>query len=79
MSAESHGRHDAYHINADGSVDFGCMQVDSVHLAQIDTSRLNLFNCQDNIQAAYRIWQRSGWGAWSSYKSNSYKQYLINQ
>lgn len=77
MAAESHGNHNAYHINTDGSVDFGCMEVDSVHLAQIDTTNLNLFNCQDNIRAAYAIFQKQGWTPWSTYTSGEYKNYLI--
>lgn len=73
MLAESGGRHDAYHVNTNGSVDLGCMELDSVHLSQIDTSNLNLLNCQDNIRAAYEIFKASGWNAWSTYKNQNYK------
>ena len=29
-----------------------------------------------DAQAAYQIWQSSGWGAWSTYTDGAYKQYL---
>lgn len=77
MAAESHGNHNAIDIDSNGTADIGCMQISTIHLAQIDTSNLNLLNCQDNIRAAYAIWSKQGWTPWSSYVSGAYKQYLI--
>lgn len=80
MRAESHYRHDAININKNGTADFGCFQLNSVHLAQIDTSNLNLLNCQDNTKAAYEIYkQQKGFGAWVTFTNGSYKQFLINK
>lgn len=79
MRAESHYRHDALNINSNGTADIGCFQINTIHLAKIDTSNLNLFNCQDSAKAAYAIYkQQKGFGAWVTYTSGIYKQYLIN-
>ena len=39
-------------------------------------ANLDLYNPTVNTKAAYQIWLSSGWGAWSSYTSGSYKKYL---
>ncbi len=79
MRAESHNRHDAININKNGSADLGCFQLNTVHLAQIDTKNLNLLNCQDNAKAAYAIYkQQKGFTAWVTFASGDYKKYLIN-
>ncbi len=78
--AESNYRHDAININSNNTVDFGCMQINSVHLKAIDTSKVNLLNCQQNIDVAFSIYQQQkGFGAWVAYTSGAYKQYLLNQ
>lgn len=77
--AESGMNNKAINVNKDGSVDFGCMQINSVHLKKIDTSKVNLLNCQDNIDVAYTIFK--SWGnfkAWAAYNNGAYKKYLIN-
>lgn len=79
LAAESHANHAAINVNTDNSVDFGCMQINSVHLKQIDTTNINLLNCQQNIGVAYTIYHQQGnsFGAWASYTSGAYKKYLI--
>lgn len=52
-------------IDYDGLRDYGVLQI---HGAAI-------FNPADNIAAAYRIWQKQGYGAWTSYKTGYYTQY----
>lgn len=77
--AESGMNHNAIGINKNGSVDFGCMQINSVHLKNIDTSTVNLLNCHDNIDVAYKIFtQQKNFSAWTAYTNGSYKKYLIN-
>ena len=77
--AESGLSPNAISVNKDGSVDFGCMQINSIHLKNIDTSHVNLLNCRDNIDVAYKIFKlHNSFTAWSAYKSGKYKQYLIN-
>lgn len=77
--AESSMNKKAINVNTDGTVDFGCMQINSIHLKKIDTDKINLFNCRDNIDVAYTIFKSWGnWKAWSAYNNGSYKKYLIN-
>ncbi|SRR6266849_8364763 len=69
----------AINVNTNGSVEFGCMQINSIHLRNIDTMNINLLNCRDNIDVAYKIFkQQNNFSAWSAYKNGSYKKYLIN-
>jgi hypothetical protein len=74
--AESHYNPKALHINKNNTVDIGCMQINSVHLAKINTSNVNLLNCRDNIDVAYTIYKQwKGFGAWRAYTNGSYRQY----
>lgn len=52
--------------NYDGLRDFGLLQL---HGQEI-------YNPTANIQAAYNIWLRQGYGAWSVWNSNAYLRYL---
>lgn len=77
--AESGLNAKAINVNTNGSVDFGCMQINSVHLKNIDTTKINLLNCRDNIDVAYKIFtQQKNFNAWTAYVNGSYKKYLIN-
>jgi len=75
--AESGFKHDAININSNGTVDFGCFQINSIHLKNIDTTNINLLNCKDNIDIAYKIYtQWKGFKAWSAFNNGAYKKYL---
>jgi hypothetical protein len=77
--AESGLNAKAINVNKNGSVDFGCMQINSIHLSNIDTSSINLLNCRDNIDVAYKIFsQQKNFSAWAAFQNGSYKKYLIN-
>lgn len=79
MRAESNSNHNAYNINKDESVDLGCFQINTIHLKNIDTTNINLLNCKDNIDVAYKIYsQQHNFSAWSAFNNGSYKKYLIN-
>ena len=58
--------------NFDGSVDRGLMQINSVHNYPID----ELFDCNKNIDYAYKIYESQGWNAWTAYWRGNYKDYL---
>lgn len=78
MRAESHYRSAAINVNSNGSVDFGCWQINSIHLKQIDTTKVNLLNCKDSTDIAFQIYsQQKGFGAWVAYNSGVYKNYLL--
>jgi hypothetical protein len=68
--AESRGNPNAYNLDADGSNDEGLMQINSCH------GYADRFNPIANMQEAYRIYQGSGWTAWSTYNNGKYEQYL---
>lgn len=79
MRAESHYRHDAININSNGTADLGCFQINTIHLKNIDTTNINLLNCKDNSDVAYRIFKQQGnFTAWVAYTSGAYKQFLLN-
>jgi hypothetical protein len=69
--AESGGRPGASHRNADGSIDRGLWQINSVHGA------LSTFNRLGNAKAAVRISGNGrNWNPWTVYKSGAYKRFL---
>ena len=72
--AESGGDPNATHLNGNGTTDFGLWQINSVHVAL-----LAMGDWRDpaaNARMAYAVWQQSGWRAWSTYKSGTYRKYL---
>lgn len=69
--AESAGNTNAENHNTNGTVDRGLWQVNSVH-----GFTGNLFDPAYNVLAACSVYKSQGWGAWSTYKSGAYKQYL---
>jgi hypothetical protein len=60
------GNCEIFHVNNNGSVDFGFMQVNSIHLGE-EVKISQLVNCKENIDVAYKIWEKSGWTAWTAY------------
>ena len=61
--------------NKNGSVDRGLFQVNSVHKAKVSNLD-DLYDPATNIRIAYRVYQGSGWKAWSVYNSGAYQRYL---
>jgi hypothetical protein len=57
---------DIFNVNKNGSVDFGFMQVNSVHLGA-DIKLSQLIDCKSNIDVAYEIYKKFGWNAWTTY------------
>lgn len=76
MQAESGCNPTAYNENTNGSVDRGLFQVNSVHGDKVQYNFAALFNPSTNISIAYRIYQSSGWSAWSAYNNGRYAQFL---
>ena len=72
--AESSGNPNATNNNSNGTVDRGLWQINSVH-SQFDPNRL-LTDPLYNAQAAVAIEKSSGLGAWTTYTSGAYKQFL---
>lgn len=82
---ESHGRPDAKHFNADGSVDFGMMQINSIHLrtlARYGVSRPMLMDpCVSVYVAAWHLKSKmvkygNTWAAVGAYHSETPRENL---
>ena len=58
--------------NADGSVDRGLYQINSVH--RYTTSCL--YNAACNTDKAITIYNMQGWNGWTVYRTGAYRQYL---
>jgi hypothetical protein len=70
--AESHLNSNAYHKNSDGSVDCGIFQINSVH----NPTKAQCTNPKANIDLAYQIYQKRGYGAWTTFTDGKYKKYM---
>ena len=69
--AESGGNPNAL---GDSGASKGLWQIDTDY--HPEDAGLNLFDPATNARAALAIWQDSGFGAWSTYNSGAYRQYL---
>lgn len=80
--AESGGNANDHNGNAaTGDDSYGLWQIN--YYGDLKASRTasfgpgpGLLDPQKNANAAYQIFKRSGWGAWSTYKDGDYKQYM---
>ena len=70
--AESGGNPRAHNVDANGSVDYGLWQINSVHGYSPQSS----YNPQQNAKQAVSVFNSSGPAAWSTYKNGAYKKYL---
>jgi hypothetical protein len=67
MWRESHCTPTATHRNANGSIDRGLMQVNSIHLtwlAQYGIGPDDLLVASVNLTAARRLYEQDGWAPW---------------
>jgi hypothetical protein len=78
--AESGGRVDAQNSNTNGTTDYGLWQVNSVHFTEsgwkAEWTPPDLLIPEANAQAAYHVWQGSGWTAWTTYTTGAYLPYM---
>ncbi len=58
---------DRMHVNDNHTVDFGFMQINTVHLSN-SVKVSDLIDCKKNIDIAYELYKKQGWGIWSTYK-----------
>jgi hypothetical protein len=71
------GKCEIYHYNADGTLDWGYFQINTVHLKRPGVVLRDLLDCRANIDFAYLLYTEShGFTAWSSYNSGVYRQFL---
>lgn len=74
--AESGMREEAINVNKDLSIDIGIFQINSVHWKKEGCSPKELFDAYKNVDCAYKIWQSSGWSAWTVAKNGSFLKFL---
>jgi hypothetical protein len=71
------GKCEIYHYNADGTLDWGYFQINTVHLQRPGLNLRDLLDCKANIDFAYRLYSEKGsFQPWSTYRSGLYRRYL---
>jgi hypothetical protein len=71
------GRCEVYHYNADGTLDWGYFQINTVHLKRPGVVLRDLLDCRANIDFAYELYEEHhGFSAWATYNSGKYRRYL---
>jgi hypothetical protein len=75
-NAESGMRADAYHFNSNNTLDFGVMQINSIHWGKEGCSMKELVDPYKNVDCGYNIKQESGWTAWTVVNTGAYLAYL---
>ncbi len=71
------GKCEIYHYNADGTLDWGYFQINTVHLKRPGLNLRDLLDCKANIDFAYQLYvEKRGFTPWSTYNSGLYKRFL---
>jgi hypothetical protein len=70
---ESGLREDAFHVNDNGTFDYGTFQINSCHSKQPGCSMKEIVDQYKNVDCAYSIWQSSGWDAWTVFQTGSFR------
>ncbi len=71
------GKCEIYHYNADGTLDWGYFQINTVHLKRPGLNLRDLLDCKANIDFAYKLYlEKRGFTPWSTYNNGLYKRYL---
>ncbi len=71
------GKCEIYHYNADGTLDWGYFQINTVHLQRPGLNLRDLLDCKANIDFAWQLYQeKRGFTPWSTYNSGKYRQFL---
>jgi hypothetical protein len=71
------GKCETYHYNADGTLDWGYFQINTVHLKRPGLNLRDLLDCRANIDFAYQLYfERQSFSAWSTYNNGAYRKYL---
>lgn len=71
------GKCEIYHYNADGTLDWGYFQINTIHLQRPGLVLRDLLDCRANIDFAYQLYtEKHGFTAWSTYKNGAYRRFL---
>jgi hypothetical protein len=74
----SRGACETYHYNADGTLDWGYFQINTVHLKRVGLNLRDLLDCKANIDFAYQLYQERGFQPWSTYNTGAYRKFVRN-
>jgi hypothetical protein len=64
-------------IDSDGTLDWGYIQINTVHLKRAGVSLRGLLDCQANIDFAHQRYTQKGFQPWSTFNSGAYPQKLL--
>jgi hypothetical protein len=70
------GACEIYHYNADGTLDWGYFQINTVHLKRIGLNLRDLLDCRANIDFAYQLYQERGFQPWSTFNNGAYRKFM---
>ncbi len=71
------GKCEIYHYNADGTLDWGYFQINTVHLRRPGVNLRDLLDCKANIDFAVQLYlEHHSFNAWSTYNSGAYRKFL---
>jgi hypothetical protein len=71
------GKCEIYHYNADGTLDWGYFQINTVHLKRPGLNLRDLLDCKANIDFAYQLYlEKHGFTSWSTFNNGRYRRYL---
>jgi hypothetical protein len=71
------GKCEVYHYNADGTLDWGYFQINTVHLKRRGLNLRDLLDCKANIDFAFELYrEKHGFSAWSTFNNGAYRKEL---
>jgi hypothetical protein len=71
------GKCEIYHYNADGTLDWGYFQINTVHLTRPGLNLRDLLDCKANIDFAYQLYrEKGGFTAWSTFNNGAYRRFM---
>ncbi|HKE21416.1 MAG TPA: hypothetical protein VKB88_03440 [Bryobacteraceae bacterium] len=74
------GACEIYHYNsADGTLDWGFFQINTVHLTRRGLNLRDLLDCKANIDFAYKLFSEAGFEPWTVYRSGAYLKFLAHR
>jgi len=67
------GACEAYHYNSYGTLDWGYLQINTVHLKRAGVNLRDLPDCKANIDFAYQLYTERGFEPWTTFSNGAYR------
>jgi hypothetical protein len=75
--AEGNFRDEVFHVNDNGTIDFGCWQINQIHITDGEITAKAALDCFKATDWAYAKYKHDGnWEAWASHNNGSFKKCL---